>query len=160
MPAYESKKYSWKSGFSYSTSPDTVGKVLEKIEKRDGEVTAKSFLKESARKSSPTHHMFEWDDAKAANKYRLAQSAKIINQLEITLETGNSAPAFVNVKVKSVKQSASFINVQTALSDAEYNRIILQNALAELLAFQKKYNQLTELSDVFASIRSLQEQIA
>lgn len=160
MSAFESKKYSWKSGFAYSTSADTVGKVLEKIEKRDGKVTAKSFLAESKKKSSPTHSMFEWDDAKAANKYRLQQSAQIINQLEITLEDGNSAPAFVNVRIKSVKQSASFLNVQTALSDEEYSRIVLQNALSELLSFQKKYNGLKELSDVFASIKSLQEQMA
>lgn len=161
MSAFESKKYSWRSGYSYRTPADVVGSVLEDIEKKNGEVTAESFLEESREPSSPTHSMFEWDDSVAAEKYRLRQSSQIINQLEISVEVGEieTVTAFVNVKSKSVKDSGSFVNIRSAMSDEEYRKQVLDNALAELKSFKKRYAQYSELAIVFRSITEYERKV-
>lgn len=162
MSAFESKKYSWRKGYAYKTPADVVGNVLEKIEKKKGSITASDFLDASRSKKSPTHSMFEWDDTIAAEKYRLRQSAQIINQLEISIESNGfeCVTAFVNVESKSVRKTASFINIESAMSDEEYREQILQNALSELKAFEKKYAQYRELADVFDSIKEYERKVS
>lgn len=169
MSAYVSK-YSWKSGYKYKTSADVVGKVLTEIEERDGSVTSKSFLEYSRPEDSETHDMFEWDDTIAAEKYRLAQSGRIINQLQIeVVYSGDSSPrevevevnrteqfkivnAFVNVVPKTVRGSAVFNNTISALRDKTKREQVLRNALSELETFKNKYESFEELSDVIAAI--------
>lgn len=160
MSAFESKKYSWRAGYSYRTPAETVGKVLENIEKRDGLVTAKSFLDESRSPESPTHTMFEWDNQIAAEKYRLHQSTCIINQIRITFDDDICAPAFVNVSPIGTAKRGEFKNIRVAMQDeiARYN--ILKNALSELKSFQKKYDSYKELSDVFDGIEKFERKIS
>ena len=156
MSAFESK-YSWRKGYKYKVDANVVGKVLEKIERRNGSVTTKAFLEESRSKKCPTHFMFEWDDTIAAEKYRLSQAAMIINQIECVVEgVSDPVPAFVNVKVKSVKKSAVFINIETAIADDEMRAQLLQNALRELKAFEKKYQGLQELDFVYQAIKAFE----
>lgn len=153
-------KYSWRKGFSYSTPADIVGETLEKIENRDGNITAKSFLDESRPEDIPTHSMFEWNDTIAAEKYRLSQSTKIINQLEITVEdVGEAYTGFVNIEIKSPTETAEFVNIGKALTDEEYRHRVLANALGELKAFKRKYGRYTELCDIFNSIERYERSV-
>ena len=176
MSAYVSK-YSWRNGYSHKVSADVVGSVLEKIEKSDGMVTSKSFLDYSRPEDSETHSMFEWDDSVAAEKYRLSQSGKIINQLSVEVIYEESVPAdisinveeqvpakrqfvsaFVNVERKSIKQSAVFMNVQEALRNEHTREMVLENAKSELESFKRKYGNLVELSEVIKAIDEFVDQ--
>ena len=158
---FQSKKYGWKAGFAYSVPAEIVGGVLERIERRDGKISAKSFLDESRNQDSETHSMFEWNDEIAAEKYRLAQSGKIIRQLEITVEYDDeeiATPAFVNIEsTDNVNTCAAFVNVSIAMSDKTMKQQVIKNALKELRAFERKYSRITEFSRLFDEIRSLQK---
>lgn len=177
MSAYVSK-YSWRSGYGYKTSADVVGKVLAEIEERDGAVTSKAFLEYSRPEDSETHSMFEWDDSIAAEKYRLVQSGKIINQLQVeivrtedrtpvvldvTMERTDSVQrvnAFVNVVPRSTRGSAVFNNIRTAMSDEEKSKQVLMNALAELKTFETKYATYCELRNVIDAIHSFESDMS
>lgn len=175
MAAFESKKYSWKSGYSYSVSAEIVGNVLEKIEQRKGSATSEDFLEYSRNEDAETHEMFEWDDAIAAEKYRLRQSAQIINQLqieityeeaqttdtEIILEVPNhtiKTSAFVNVGERYSKptEKATYVNVIDAMKDADKRKQVLKNASASLEAFKQKYKGFKELDRVIIEIDNFQ----
>ena len=173
MSAYVSK-YSWKNGYNYKVSAETVGGVLKEIEKSEGEVTSKSFLEYSRPEDSVTHSMFEWDDTVAAEKFRLYQSGRIINQLAIEIvytDDGKptemlvdmveqSAPeqkkqivsAYVNTVGKSPRAYACFTNVIDALNDSAKRSVVLENAKSELSSFKKKYGSLKELAVVVKAI--------
>ena len=84
MVGMVAKQYSYLVN-KYKVPADVVGKTMEKIEERDGKVTKESFLEESRPVSSPTHNMFEWNDAIAAEKYRLEQSSEIIRNIQIEI---------------------------------------------------------------------------
>lgn len=171
MAAFESKKYSWKSGYSYKVSAETVGNVLEKIEKDKGAATSEDFLEYSRNEESETHEMFEWDDAVAAEKYRLRQSAQIINQLqiEITYEESKTTDteiilnipdhtiktsAYVNIGDRYSKPSekATYVNVIDAMKDVDKRKQVLKNASDSLRSFKRTYQGFRELEKVMIEI--------
>ena len=174
MAAFESKKYAWRSGYSYRVPAATVGGVLEKIEREQGKVDAETFLDYSRDEKTETHGMFEWNDSIAAERFRLGQARKIINQLEVCVvyeeavpvemqvelnEAQRSRPtvsAYVNVNKRAPGARAIYMNVESAMSDSETRKQVLENAMQELKAFKQKYRQLKELSDVFRAIEKLE----
>lgn len=167
MAAFESKKFSYRSGYSYKVPAETVGKALESIEERDGKVTGKSFLDYSRPEDSDTHSMFEWNDAIAAEKYRLRQATQIINQLEVQIvyeSTGEvreepiTISAYVNVNSKGTKEKGSFIRVETAIEKPDMWAVVVANARGELRAFQRKYERYAEFAGVCAEINKFLEE--
>ncbi len=160
MAAFESK-YIWRKGFYCKTSADVVGGVLEEIIEKHGSVTSALFLEESRDPLSQTHDLFEWDDAVAGEMYRLAQSRRYINCIEINKSphTDIPQPAFLNVEIKAFGNTASYVNTGVALTDEEYKRNVLRNALSELNSFRRKYERLEELSQIFSSIEELEKRM-
>lgn len=150
------RQYSWRYG--HGVPAQVAGETIEKIEERDGAVTAKAFLDESRPEESPTHGCFEWDDTKAAERWRLWQANQTIRDLCVTIVSENvdeepiKVPVFVNTE-RRVVTTARFMSVDSALEDEDHRRVVLQNALDELRAFEHKYAKLTELSEVFTAAR-------
>lgn len=155
--------YQWRSEkIKYAVPASTVGKVFEKIEKKKGSVSSKDVLDSARPESSPIHSIFEWDDEKAAEAYRLGQATSLICNLMIVTEENESEEpikvrAFVNV---SDGKEGSYIGAVRAMTDSECREKVLQDAMAELSAFKAKYNHLTEFSKLFTVIDNLKEKIA
>ena len=184
MVGMVAKQYSYLVN-KYKVPADVVGKTMEKIEERDGKVTKESFLEESRPVSSPTHKMFEWTDAIAAEKYRLEQSSEIIRniqieivevpakevQLEIKTVTADElreqeekkkpiyARAFVNTVKSDPKHAGQYRSIDKALSDKESRRIVLENALYEFKRLATKYSFLKELELVKDAIEEVEQKI-
>ena len=166
MAAFESKKFSWRKGYSYKVDAETVGGVLETIEKRDGEVSTRAFLDYSRPEESETHSMFEWDDSIAAEKYRLRQAAQIINQLEVRFEQEEAAeqavevvPAYVNTMQKTLHSPARFVNIVSAMEDQEMRRHVIFNAVRELTSFRNKYQKLSCFAKLFKAVDETIEEL-
>ena len=49
---------------------------------------------------------------------------------------------------------------EVALSDENMRNVLLENALNELRAFRRKYNQLSELADVFFEIKKIEQAVS
>ena len=152
--------YKWKNNNSLGCKAQAAGEVIEQIEKENGEVTKEAFLDASRPEDAPTHPCFEWNDDVAAEKYRLWQSGNVIRNVCVVIEKDDGAkeqiPAFVNVR-ENYKESASFVNISTVLSNEEQKKIMLSNAETELKAFRNKYAKLNELANVIGSINEYLE---
>ena len=150
--------YEWRSkDIHYSVPASTVGKIFEKIEKKNGSVTNKSVLDSARPESSPIHKVFEWDDDVAAEKYRLSQAGQLIRNLVIATESAESSEpimvrAFVDV---SEKREGSYIGVVHAFSEEETRERVLSDAIRELNSFRKKYSNYQEFSKIFSEIDKL-----
>lgn len=155
---FQTKSYTW-GAIQYPVAAEKVGQVIEKIEERDGHVTKESFLEESRPENSVTHGLFEWDDQKAAEKYRLVQSGKIINNLEVHVTTVDNPEPIQTKAVVSVSheplEKARYTSIEAAFSNANTREIVIENAKRELECFKCKYAGLKELADVFAAIDDL-----
>lgn len=156
------KKYSWR--FNKSVPAQVAGEVMERIEKRDGELTKEAFLEESRPVDSPTHGLFEWDDTAAAEKFRLTQSRICIQDIVVTIVKNTEAPktvhAFVNTNSTiGLKEKASYSNIEIALSDKDKRKAVLQNAFNELKLFEQKYSEYQELAGIFSEIHKAERLI-
>ena len=143
--------YRWKVPGIMPVDAQTAGNELQRIYERDGVIEPETVVAESQTPSAPLHSCFEWDDAKAAHKYRITQAQTIIRSIVVVEEaTQPETRAFVNVQ-------REYHPVSVVVRNPEKREILLQNALNELRWFERKYNTLQELSNVFAAIKEVTE---
>ena len=91
-------KYEFRSGARYSVDPAAACKELERIHHENGVLEAQTVVDESAPEDAPLHKVFEWDDSKAANSYRLVQSRTLIKSVRVVREVNKpSVPIYVHV---------------------------------------------------------------
>lgn len=143
--------YQWKVPGIMPVDAQTAGNELQRIYERDGVIEPETVVAESQTPSAPLHSCFEWDDAKAAHKYRITQAQNIIRAIVVVDEAKQpETRAFVNVQ-------REYHPVSVVVRNPEKREILLQNALNELRWFERKYNTLQELSNVFAAIKEVTE---
>lgn len=162
------KNYSWNYG-DFNVDAQTVGEAFEKIEADTGSVTKEKLLDASRAEDSPTHGLFEWDDAIAGEKYRLEQARQAIAQLRVQVISEPAEESAISVKVTSEapktfrayvspdyyrgkSDTANFISTETALADPSHRQSIIRNALAEFERTRDKYSFLEELASLYEAI--------
>lgn len=142
--------YQWKVPGIMPVDAQTAGNELERIYKRDGVIEPETVVTESVSPCAPLHNCFEWNDKKAAHKYRITQAQGIIRAI-VSVDEAEKTPetrAFVSVE-------REYHPVSVVIRNPEKRDILLQNALNELHWFEKKYNSLCELSSVFSAIKEV-----
>lgn len=149
-----SVKYAWRPGSRVSIDADKAGRELARIEKSEGELTPTAVLDRARSANSSLHGHFEWDDNIAAEQHRLSQAGELIRSIVIDVTHSNVEPpkatrAYVSVQRESGR---SYVATQTAMSDVELRRQVLDRAWAELEAFRRKYGDMQELAKVFAAM--------
>lgn len=81
--------------------------ILSKLADR-GKLTPENVLAEARKESSPLHDHFQWDDADAAEKWRLDQASRLIRTFTITVETRAQTTSNVTIEVPA------FVNLSHA----------------------------------------------
>lgn len=142
--------YQWKIPGIIPVDAQTAGEELERIYNRDGSITPEAIVEDSVDPSAPLHGCFEWDDEKAAHKYRITQAQGIIRAIVSVDETEKQPKTRTFVSVER-----EYHPVSVVIRNPEKRDILLQNALNELHWFEKKYNSLCELSGVFSAIKEV-----
>lgn len=149
-----SVRYAWRPGSRVSIDADKAGRELASIERKAGELTPAIVLERARSANSSLHDHFEWDDSVAAEQHRLSQAGELIRSITVDISRSNVTPpqpvrAFVSVERKGER---SYVGVETAMSDAELRKQVLQRAWAELSSFRQRYADLEELAGVFAAM--------
>jgi hypothetical protein len=128
-----------------------------------GGITPDDVLRNAKSESSPIHDCFEWDDTVAGEKFRFIQAAMLIRSVKVRVETHPQEEpkivrAFVSVTTETDKTDESinkYVPLESALRNEGYRHQMIENALRELKAFQRKYALLSELSSVIQEIERL-----
>ena len=139
--------YQWNPASRIKTDANVAGKVFEELQSTVG-LTAKTLLDASRPEEAPLHSEFEWDDAKAAESYRETQASYIIRSLCVHADGDKQEPVRA---VFALSGSAGYESVSVIMEDVDKRSSLLDMALKELSAFEKKYRILEELSEVFAA---------
>lgn len=142
--------YQWKSGSQHKADANVAGAMCQRMADA-GRLTAKNLVDENRPADAPLHDEFEWNDAIAAEAYREDQARNIIRSIVFVTEEQEPVRAFFNL----VKAEPEYKTVETILKSANDTDALLQTALKELLAFQKKYRILSQLSGVFRAVDQL-----
>lgn len=120
-----------------------------------GFLKPKDVVDHARNEASALHRMFEWNDGKAAEAYRLSQANNLIRvSVVVSEQTGEPIRAFVSLSEDRYKGRGYRASVDV-MSDAKLFAMLLEDAKRELEAFYRKYEKLKvegELTGVFSAI--------
>lgn len=97
-PQLKKLKFAFREGSRYSIEAEDAGRELDRIHATHGVIEPAIVVKESEPESAPLHPVFEWDDEKAAGKYRIWQARALIRSVRV-IPSENEAPEPVYVHV-------------------------------------------------------------
>lgn len=144
--------YKWKLPGLIPVDAQTAGEELQRIYREKGALNPVDIVDESRDSAAPLHPCFEWDDVTAAEKYRQTQAMQIVRSIITIQESDKKEPqevrAFVHVQ-------ESYHPISVVINNKEQMEDLLNSALSELKAFQRKYSSLVELSLVFDAIEKV-----
>lgn len=136
-----------------------TGKIQKELmalsTKHGGTVTPEQIVKFAENPETALHSRFCWDDTEAAKQFRLLQAARILRvTVFVEPRTEEKVRVFVSLPDDRTDRG-QYRRTIDVLSDAQMRRKLLNAALAELAAFERKYSSLKELSQVFAAVRKV-----
>ena len=142
--------YQWKSASRIKADANDAGAMCEQLEKTVG-LTPANLLDANRDENAPLHNEFEWNDAVAAEEYRLSQAGYIIRMLCVRQEEKPGAEP-VRAFFRVDNDTKSYDSISVILQNEDKHKMLLRTAYAELEAFRRKYEQLSELELLFDCI--------
>lgn len=131
-------------------------KCYEEICDIGEEVKPEQVLDKARDEESELHKCFDWNDSTAAEKYRLYQARMVINHLIVIKrddEDEENEPIQFRVMLKNDKSvDSGYKQTIVMVKDEDEYRKMLEQAYEELRAFKKKYQCLSELSNILELI--------
>ena len=137
----------WKNGCRISADAQ---KVADEILSIGASATTVQILDMARDEQTELHKCFDWNDAEAAEKWRLQQARNIVCNL-VYKETSNEPSPPVRLFFKTDSESGYKPTSLILQNKDEYQKL-LSRALAELNSFKTKYKTLSELDGVFDAI--------
>lgn len=137
-----------------------IAAELNRLAKQHGGLLRPKDVVDAARaQSSPLHSHFTWDDGEAAEQWRLQQARQLIS-ITMTIEMTPAGeeiviPAYTSLTPDRKRKGGGYRQTVKVLSNEDWRDQMLQDALAELHAFESKYKMLSELAGVFAAIKKI-----
>jgi len=153
---------SWRPGADkvYSKNID-VQKVAQEMLAIKGEnsletTTAEEIVNMARDENTESHKIFEWDDSIAAEKYRVTQARYLMHDVHIIwTKTGKKKENKTVVPVRmfyNLKGELGYHPTPVIMKNDDLHKKLLMTARAELEAFKKKYEILSELKPLLVEI--------
>lgn len=96
--------YTYREGSRFPVPPDAAGAELERIRTEHGSLKPSGVLEEARPVEAVLHPVFEWDDAAAAEHYRLQQARQLIRSV-VVQATPEAEPRSLYVHVEAYPRS-------------------------------------------------------
>lgn len=149
-------QYTWR-GRNRGVAAETVASVVNRIIAEEGSCPPKRLVDEARPEDSPLHRLFDWNDETAAEAHRRNQARQIIRSVEIRIVEGVneiSTSAFISVgRVEGTKHMGSgYRRMEDVFSNEATRKEALDAAAASLRAWRIRYQNLTELAELFEAV--------
>lgn len=155
--------YKWRGGgrAGFNGVPaQAVGEELDRLEVRPGEFHKTVDVLDAARHpDSALHGVFEWDDDKAGELYRLTQCRAMLRSIACVIvqqETRTKRPVYVHI---TDAEGPKYVKASRVASDAEVKKLAIDEALSMLNGLRRRFDFISELAPVFEAIENVTEKI-
>ena len=137
------------------------GKRIKELSSQNKDkITSKIVIEDAKKKSSPLHDAFEWNNSKAADKYRLHQAALLVGHIfEVYVYNNKKVerPMCYNFyKGEKVRYS---MTAETIMKRTDLKQRMLAQALWEISSWQNRYNQYEDLIKIFNAIKNVKKKL-
>lgn len=141
-----------------------ISKVLE-IQKTKG-LTPENIINEARNRNSPLHSIFEWDDSKAGEKWRLQQARVFINEIKVIVDSKEYF-AFENVSVsvqspnnsEEVIESREYKPIVEIINNEDLRQQVIRSALNNLSYWEEQNAKYEELSPIISTARKVRQKL-
>lgn len=150
--------YKWREGIGIYRNVDAQKVAIElfgtaAIKGKDDykSLPAKDIVDLARDDSLEIHKCFEWDDSKAAEKYREKQARDVVHLLVIKEEPiPKDRPEVCAFHM--VEKGTGYVPTRYIVRQEDKYQELLKKAYAELRAFKEKYSMLSELKEILDMI--------
>lgn len=145
--------YAWKEKSRHSVPAQVAGLEIERIRAERGEFfTPSDVVQEARAEDAPLHPEFEWDDQKAADRFRVDQAGYLIRSIVIVSDQPEQEPirAFVSI---SDDDGYRYTSISRAFSHPDMRENVLSQAASDLRAFERKYSRFMDLTKVIVEFQ-------
>jgi len=152
--------YKWKmESLAKGIPAEQAEKEFERIQKEYGELTSETLLKAATPKKALFHILFEWDDSKAAEQYRMQQARTIINNIEIIVISDGKERNIGAYEIVKSNKGREYKRIDTmTFSEIEYVKDSTLAALKQISAKLKIYRDFDKVvTNVDAAIETLEK---
>jgi hypothetical protein len=143
------------SHLSRTLDPQAVGNRLDALRHNGHGFTPEAVVADARKKTSPFHDAFTWDDTVAAGLHRLTEAGYLIrNVVTVVQQEGGDREvrAFLPVTMEDVPDDQRYVSIEVAMSNEDYRSQVLNQALSEMIALRRKYQDFQELARIFRAI--------
>jgi hypothetical protein len=96
----------------------------------------------------PLHHLFQWDDAEAAERFRLVQAAQLIRSVKVVYredkKTGQEFRRRAYVSTAETTRPSEYLATEEALADPLTRKLVLRQFERSIAALKRQYGHLKE----------------
>jgi hypothetical protein len=136
---------------SRSADPQTIGETLDAIRVARGGALKPEHVVEAARPTDhPLHRHFEWDDAVAAEAFRIDQARSMVRLVRIIADDGEMRPALVSLRAGD---GVAYRDIDDVLRSSDMRARLLDSAERDLRSWQERYKELKDLVELAEPIR-------
>jgi len=169
-------RYRWKVEAQHSTADAQVfGERLEFLRHRleaeavrtgdeVGELDPLDVITDARHPSSPIHHLFNWDDSDAADRWRLHEAEQALQALTVVRARVGPAPDSTPVRgVAAISPAGPRRPARVEACDLEtpaQRAAYIREAIAEARSWARKYADIPELHGVCSTIRATARRLA
>lgn len=139
----------------------SIDEELEVIAEQNGGVLYPASVVEFARNpESALHEHFTWEDAVAAEQWRLSQARQIIRVRLVSQGPSTiGVRAYVSLSEDRQNPGGGYRRYQDVMADDELRRQYLRQALSEAKLWREKFKALEELDPVFMAMSEVEDQV-
>jgi hypothetical protein len=148
----------------------TVVEELEQIREANGGMLYPKSVVDFARdENTELHSKFEWDDTIAGENYRIWQARKVIRAV-VTIIPHKNEPyevqTYVNMAADRYQGEekrdtiGGYRCLVDVLSTPALRNTLLEEALAEFESWERKYQMISELVEIFAAAKTVKQKAA
>jgi hypothetical protein len=143
--------YSWKlASLAKGINVQDAVTELNRIKSIYGSLTPENVLDASRVETAVLHKLFNWDDAKAAEHYRLQQARTILNNIEVKVISNGQPKQIAVYEIIRDKSTQEYKSIQSmTTTDISF---IKKRTKQELTILKDKLSIYKELSDVTTAL--------
>lgn len=138
----------------FKAPAEVAGVICQQLSDSEAGLSPATLLDASRDSASPLHDDFEWRDDVAAEKYRLGQAQRIIQNLRIIVTREDGGSEKERSFVVTPGGNSANVALTAALTNDEWRKHLLQQARKDAEIFMAKYRRLEELADVNAAMKA------
>jgi len=137
---------------------------LEEVRRANGGLLApRDVVKYARDPKHELHREFMWDNERAGHRYRLMQARKMITHYTVTLSMpaqGRVEKMRGYVALSTDRPRGGYRALVEILRDEHMTAQMLEDALASLSHWQKRYQRVTELTPIFEAAERVRRESA